>query len=125
MYPGDFMFSVVPIFIGVIFIIVIGAIIFNVGKGITQWQKNEASPRLTVPAIVKTKRTHTSRHTHNHGDHHSHSTHSHYYVTFEYESGDRSEFKVSGKEYGLLAEGDMGKLSFQGTRFLGFERFSK
>lgn len=119
------MFNIAPVFIGIIFIIVIGAVIFNVGKGITQWQKNEASPRLTVPAIVKTKRTHTSRHTHNHENHHSHTTQTHYYVTFEYESGDRSEFKVSGKEFGLLAEGDMGKLSFQGTRYLGFERFAK
>lgn len=27
-----------------------------------------------------------------------------------------------GGEYGMLAEGDFGDLSFQGTRYLGFER---
>ncbi|MBS7238901.1 MAG: DUF2500 family protein, partial [Acetatifactor sp.] len=27
-----------------------------------------------------------------------------------------------GEEYGMLAEGDCGKLSFQGTRYLSFER---
>ena len=38
------------------------------------------------------------------------------------ENGERKEFHVSGKEYGLLAEGDSGKLTFQGTRYKGFER---
>ena len=45
-----------------------------------------------------------------------------YYVTFQVESGDRMEFHVSGQEYGLLAEGDRGKVTFQGTRYLGFAR---
>lgn len=45
-----------------------------------------------------------------------------YYVTFEFESGDRLELMVDGSEYGLLAEGDNGMLSFQGTRYLGFVR---
>ncbi|MEG2144477.1 MAG: DUF2500 domain-containing protein, partial [Oscillospiraceae bacterium] len=37
-------------------------------------------------------------------------------------SGDRMEFSVSDQEYGLLAENDMGVLTFQGTRYLGFQR---
>ena len=37
-------------------------------------------------------------------------------------SGDRMELKMMGREYGLLAEGDTEMLSFQGTRYLGFER---
>ena len=32
------------------------------------------------------------------------------------------EFAIRGTEYGLLAEGDRGKLTFQGTRYLGFQR---
>lgn len=32
------------------------------------------------------------------------------------------EFRVSDKEYGMLAENDIGRLTFQGTRYLGFER---
>ena len=43
-------------------------------------------------------------------------------VTFQVESGDRMEFEVDGSDYGLLVQGDIGKLSFQGTRYLGFER---
>ena len=44
------------------------------------------------------------------------------YVTFQVESGDRMELAVSGREYGMLAEGDIGKLTFQGTRYLAFKR---
>jgi hypothetical protein len=127
-FMGDLMFQIVPIFIGIIFVIVIGGIIFSVFKGIGQWHKNEQSPKLSVPAIVKSKRADVSRRSnmHHHQDnnhhHHSSSTHTRYFVAFEFESGDRSEFHVSGKEYGLLSEDDIGILNFQGTRYLGFER---
>ncbi|WP_449538811.1 DUF2500 domain-containing protein [Ferdinandcohnia sp. Marseille-Q9671] len=128
MYPGEMMFTIVPVLVMVGFIMVIGLILVNVGKGVSQWKKNEDSPKLSVPAIVKTKRTHVSRHTHHHGGdvhHHHHSSQTSYYATFEFESGDRSEFKVTGSEYGQLAEGDMGKLTFQGTKYLGFERYPR
>ena len=45
-----------------------------------------------------------------------------YHVTFEVESGDRMELSLSGHEFGMLVEGDTGRLSFQGTRYLSFER---
>jgi hypothetical protein len=32
------------------------------------------------------------------------------------------EFSISGRDYGLLAEGDVGELEFQGTRYHGFSR---
>ncbi|MEH7097985.1 DUF2500 domain-containing protein [Neobacillus vireti] len=127
-FMGDFMFQIVPIFIGLIFVIVIGSILFSIFKGVGQWRKNEQSPKLSVPAKVKSKRAHVSRttdmHHHQQENHHLHSSSSHtsYFVTFEFESGDRSEFHVSGNEYGLIAEDDIGILTFQGTRFLGFER---
>ena len=45
-----------------------------------------------------------------------------YYVTFQMESGDRMECEISDTEYGMLAEGDSGELTFQGTRYLNFRR---
>ncbi|HCX47606.1 MAG TPA: DUF2500 domain-containing protein [Bacillus sp. (in: Bacteria)] len=119
---GDFMFSFGPIFIGIVFIIVIGTFLFALTNGLKEWRRNEQSPQLSVPAIVKTKRTNVSRHTHYHDSHHSHSTSTTYYATFEFESGDRLELKLTGEEYGQLAEGDYGILTFQGTRYLGFKR---
>ena len=45
-----------------------------------------------------------------------------YYVTFEVASGDRLEYRVRDNEYGMLVENDVGRLTFQGTRYLEFER---
>ena len=121
----DRTFTIMSIFGSLIFVVVIGMFIFIAVKGISQWNKNNHSPRLTVPATVVAKRTNVSSH-HHHGHngtgmhHTSHSTT--YYVTFQVESGDRMELNVAGHEYGMLIEGDHGKLTFQGTRYLGFER---
>lgn len=68
------------------------------------------------------KRSHTSHHHHDHNGHMHMSSSTSYYVTFEVQSGDRMELKVPRSEFGLLVEGDEGVLSFQGTRYLGFER---
>lgn len=107
----------------IIFILAFGIIIFGIIKGITQWNKNNHSPRLTVTAGIVAKRTQVSHTHHNTGTGAMHmSSSTSYYVTFEVESKDRIELRVSGAEYGMLAEGDFGKLSFQGTRYLGFER---
>ena len=118
-------FNIMGIFVTLMFVVVFGLFIVVAVKGISQWNKNNHSPRLTVPATIVAKRTNVSRHHHhNHhgtGMHHS-STSTSYYVTFQVESGDRMELHVTGSEYGLLVEGDQGKLSFQGTRYLGFER---
>ena len=88
-------------------------------KGIAQWNKNNHSPRLTVDAKVVAKRTNVSRH--NSRNHMTH-TSTTYFVTFQVESGDRMELLVPGQEYGLIVEGDSGKVTFQGTRFLSFQR---
>ncbi|WP_433958254.1 DUF2500 family protein [Cytobacillus horneckiae] len=34
--------------------------------------------------------------------------------------GDRTEFCIPGKDYGLITEGDVGNITFQGTRFIEF-----
>lgn len=101
------------IFVILFFGVFIWVIIMNIG----QWFKNENSPRLTVPAKIVDMRRKTHHHHSNGHHHHSHT----YHVTFEVESGDRMELKVSRSEYGLLVVGDSGMLSFQGTRYLGFE----
>ena len=117
---------------GVVPVVILGAVLFVMGYAIVQALKqkraNDASPRLTVDAFVAAKRTQVSTSqqpvggdvTGAHGFYTTSATS--YYVTFEVESGDRIEFEVSGTEYGRLAEGDAGRLSFQGTRYLGFER---
>ena len=122
-FSYGFGFDMFSIMFTIVFVLVIGIFIVTMIKGISQWNKNNNSLRLTVPATVVAKRTNVSRHHHGGADHHHHTTTSTtYYVTFQVESGDRMELHVAGHEYGLLIEGDKGKLSFQGTRYLGFER---
>lgn len=121
-------FELFQVLFFIMFFLVFGVFVVNMVKGIKQWNKNNHSPRLTVDATVVARRTNVSHHHHaNAGDasgaHGYHTTTSTtYYVTFQFESGDRMELSVSGYEYGMLIEGDRGKLSFQGTRYLGFDR---
>jgi len=105
-----------PVMFFVVFAFVMIMFAFTIGKAVRQNIKNNRSPRLTVGAKVVSKRQHYRRGTQNTMGH------TWYYVTFEVESGDRMELETEGEEYGMLVEGDAGKLSFQGTRFLGFER---
>lgn len=57
---GDWIFEFGPIFMGVIFVLVIGTFLFVIVKGISQWSHNNKQPQLTVPADVKTKRSRVS-----------------------------------------------------------------
>lgn len=122
------MFNLIEMLFPIMFILIFIIIVFTFVKGIATWFKNNNSPRLTVSARIVAKRQNT---THNnqpnagdisgtHGFHTISSTS--YYVTFQVDSGDRMELSVSGSEYGVLAEGDKGQLTFQGTRYLTFDR---
>lgn len=116
-------FDIMGILFAVMFILILGVFVVMFAKGISQWNKNNHSPRLTVPATVAAKRTDvTSHHHRGANDHMHHHSSTWYYVTFQVDSGDRMEFSVTGQEYGMLIEGDRGNLSFQGTRYQGFER---
>lgn len=122
-----FVFGILELLVPVVFLLVIGVFVATMVSGLRTWNRNNQSPRLTVPAVVVTKRTEISHHHANAGDassaHGFHTTSATwYYVTFQVESGDRMEFAVGGTDFGMLAEGDHGNLSFQGTRYLSFER---
>lgn len=116
----NLIFSIFPIIFITMFIIIVGLILATAFRCISEWNKNNHSPKLTVPAKVVSKRTNVNHH--HVGDVHHSSTSTTYYVTFEVESGDRMEFHLSGSDFGLIAEGDEGILSFQGTRYLEFKR---
>ncbi|MBG9454460.1 hypothetical protein ABE61_10425 [Lysinibacillus sphaericus] len=115
----DYEFSSVHTFISMMFFIVFGVIAFSIIKSTLQWSKNNNEPLLTVPAKVVTKRSNTR------GGSGNSSAHTSYYVTFEVQSGDRLELRMNGRDYGQLADGDFGLLSFQGTRYHAFERQKK
>lgn len=112
-----------------IFAVALFLFVYVLVRALRQHRINNQSPRLTVEARVVARRANTdiSQHpvggdvTGGHGFTTSSTTT--YYVTFEVESGDRMEFTVPQSQYGYIAEGDYGKLTFQGTRFLDFQRY--
>ena len=113
---------------GAIFLLAVTVFIVILVKNLKQHRVNNNSPRLTVEATVVSRRQNVSHHnTANAGDitgAHGYTTSSFttYYATFQVESGDRMELAIPSSQYGYLTEGDTGRLTFQGTRFLSFER---
>ena len=121
--PGFGMtFSIMQVMVPLMFVLVFGFMIVTLVRGIGEWNKNNHSPRLTVPATLVEKRSDVHRYPVSAGKVQTMHTSTSYYTTFQVESGDRMEFEVSGAEYGMLAEGDRGMLTFQGTRYLSFRR---
>ncbi len=98
----------------VIFLIVVGGILFTVIKGIVEGTKNSKAPAITTQAKVLSKREVT---VHQRG----HGSHTTYYVRFEFETKDTQEFTVSRHEYGVLNNGVNGKLTFKRKRYVSFE----
>lgn len=120
--PG---FGLMSPFIAIIFFIVAGGFLYTICKALIQWGRNNASPVETTRAHVVAKRENVSHHMNHAGDNRAQSRSSTtYYVTFQLQNGERLEFHMKGREYGLLAEGDVGTLTYQGTRYLGFERMN-
>lgn len=106
-----------------IFLAVIGIFVYIIVRNVGQWNKNNHSPRLTVNARIVGKRMDiTNRHRTCMGGTMYTPSSTWYYVTFQFDSGDRMEFPVNAFQYGMMSEGDYGQLTFQGTRCIDFKR---
>lgn len=116
--------TVFPLLFLIVFIFILSMIIGSFVSGAKRKHKNDQSPRVTANAKVVSKRMQVGQNRSGDNDMMRSYTYSKYFVTFEFESGDRLELPVDGSDYGLLVDGDTGKLSFQGTRYLGFQRGS-
>ena len=113
---GYGMFSIIEFLFPVFFLVFFAFFFVILFRSIKQWNQNNHSPRLTVEVTVVGRRNHRSTGGQNH------MAHTNYYITFQVESGDRMELHVPSHEFGYIIEGDKGKLTFQGTRFISFER---
>lgn len=125
----DIIFIIIAVLTAVVFIFALVSMIGHrrLFKGILRramdrMDKDDHAPRLTVPATVVSKRSDVTMHHHGGDTMHHQTAHTSYYVTFQVQSGDRMELWAPAEEYGLLVEGDEGDLTFQGSRFLRFER---
>jgi len=118
-----------PILFFVVFGVIVVTFVIIIVRMMLEWHKNNKAPRLTVDAKVVSRRTQVGRSAHVHHSHidggaamHHSSYHTRYFATFEVESGDRMELPLDGRDYALIVEGDRGRLTFQGTRFIQFDR---
>jgi hypothetical protein len=112
-------FAIIPVLVVLIFAAVLVVIVVQVSRNVAEWADNNSKPVLSAPARVVAKRSATSGNVSpNAGGHVSTA----YYATFELASGERQEFLIRGDQYGMLAEDDAGTLTYQGTRYHGFER---
>lgn len=101
------------------FLALLGVILYAVAVWVMGWFRNSRSPKITVPAMVAAKRIRTI-HLGSRGR--GASTETVFYVRFEPENSGSMELLVSNGQFERLTEGDRGVLTFQGTRFLDFQK---
>lgn len=116
----DLMITIVPIIIVIGFIIVIGTIVY---RGV-RYVKNASSAKESTFARIVSKRMDVRQSSHNHDGHMHHSSRTYYYITLEFDNGEREEFMDVNNLYGLVMEGDTGYASTQGEWILAFQRNS-
>lgn len=120
MQPWTEMFEMMEGGLPILLFVLVSLLVLTATGGLLRSLGNSRQPVLSVTSVIVGKRTEV---THRHDtDTSVNRSDTKYYLTFEVESGDRLEFAVSGLEYGQSAEGDEGKLTFQGRRYHGFER---
>ncbi|MGG6311890.1 DUF2500 domain-containing protein [Paenibacillus macerans] len=117
---GDIMFTIVPVIMVIMVVIFIVLIISN---GV-RYAKNARSPRATQYARIISKRMDVHHSSSHHGDNitHSSSSRTYYYITLEFDNGERKEYLDVKNLYGLVAEGDVGYAAVQGDWIVAFER---
>ena len=118
-------FSLFSILFFLIAAAVIGFIIYMIVQKISEEVKNSKAPVQTVSARIVSKRNavnETAGGMDMNGMYMGSSVSTTHYVTFEAPDGSRLELEVRGSEYGMLAEGDYGELTFQRKRYIGFNR---
>ncbi|MWV42959.1 DUF2500 family protein [Paenibacillus sp. HJL G12] len=118
--PGPdfgFMFTLVPTLIAIGFIVMIVILILNGAR----YFKNARSPRTSTYVRIISKRMDTRHHTGG-ANGNVHSSRTYYYITLEFDNGERQEYLDVKRLYGLVAEGDTGYAAIQGEWIVAFER---
>ena len=116
-------FDIIPIISIIFFLTILILIIIQMARAASNYKKNASSPILEQHAKVISKRSEVTGHSNMNSNSSFHNTtHTRYYVTFETDAGQRMELTVSGRDFGMLVEGDRGKLTYQGEWFKKFDR---
>ncbi|WP_283162781.1 DUF2500 domain-containing protein [Tannockella kyphosi] len=106
------------IFLFFVICIVVVPIFYKMLRWSVVYSKNDAALVIEIKAKVVSKREDVAGHMYTA----ARRVKTTYYVTFETDNEERIEFEMSGTNQGMLVVGDVGELSYQGTRYLGFKR---
>ncbi len=114
------MYAYFPYIFALCFVVILGRLAVQGITAFRQHRKNEVSPLLTVEARLVGRREDVTSFSAS-GEHMGGTSYTAYYGSFAVESGDVLELRMKREEYDALREGDTGRLTFQGTRFHGFD----
>ena len=127
MYPcpvePNAIFRIAPVLISIGFVVFVCFLVLHVlNKGMER-NRNNRAPIISKDATIVAMRMAVQIHNHANGYGAAPpSAATKCFATFQFEDGSRIELKIPDKEYGLLADGDQGQLTFQGTRYKSFKR---
>jgi hypothetical protein len=96
-----------------VIIIILGILSFVILPRIIRWLRNESAKLVETQGKVISRRANVSSR--------MFGTSTWYYITFEFEENRRIELRVPGNQFGLIVEGDHGKIIFKGSRFINFK----
>ncbi|MDY8024635.1 DUF2500 domain-containing protein [Paenibacillus polymyxa] len=97
---------------GLIAFVIIMGIVKAIGEGLS----NQAAEQVQRSCKIVDKRTRVR------GGSGDFSASTYYYITFEFDGGERMELEVKDTDFGMIVIGDRGELHYKGTRFLEFVR---
>lgn len=106
---GTAIITLIPfVLFAVAFIVITVFILRAIGLS----KKNTAFPRIETSAKIIGRRTAIMPSSDMHRNM--------YFITFEFSTGDRAEYRVTEDTYGYFVEGDEGTLTIRGTEFISF-----
>ena len=99
-----------------LFALIIGLIVITAVGAAAYYLYNLAQETVTRNAKVVAKRTSVTQAAG------QNPVQTSYHCTFEFEDGQRAEYHVGARQYGLIVEGDQGELDTKGALFWDFRR---
>jgi len=116
----DAMFTIIPVLVGIVFVIVIVSLVMRGAN----YVKNTNSPResIFVRVVAKRMEVRSTANHHHEGGGAMHTSRTYYYITLEFDNGERKEYLDVKNLYGLVVEGDQGYASIQGDWVVAFTR---
>ena len=114
----DNFFILFFIIFAVIAVFVVVIVLKGIYNTIAEKRYNDSQPIQTKDAKISAKRTEVT------GGGENQRVRTYYFATFEFAyTKERLELEIDSKDYGLPAENDSDRRTFQGRRFHKFERF--